>query len=156
MLNRILSDYASLFATNTPTVNLPTAAIATELKSRSAWDTAWKSGQVTGYRVGNTVTISAPTGTKVTATMPAGTQQAQFLGSTTFGSSYAGKVSGWTSPGTFQNHVSLTLPSGSFPALQKLNVPAGPIKIKASFCHLPVPNGVVHAVPAGAGHRVRK
>ncbi|MBD0737491.1 hypothetical protein [Streptomyces sp. CBMA29] len=156
VLERILSDYASLFATNTPTVNLRTSDIATELQHRAAWDTAWKGGKVTAYRIGDAVTVNAPSGTQITATMPAGTRQSQLLGTTAFGSSYAGKASGWTTPGTLQSNVTLTLPSGAVPALINLNVSLGPIKIKASVGRLPVPKGVAEAVPVGPGDHTRK
>ncbi|MET9223262.1 hypothetical protein ABZX65_31510 [Streptomyces sp. NPDC003300] len=156
VLERILSDYASLFAASTPTVNLRTSDIATELQRRAAWDTAWKGGQVTAYRIGDAVTVNAPSGTQITATMPAGTRQSQLLGTTAFGSSYAGKVSGWTTPGVLQSNVSLTLPSGAVPALVNLNVSLGPITIKASVGHLPVPKGVAKAVPVGPGDHTRK
>ncbi|SFE61604.1 hypothetical protein SAMN05216251_10481 [Actinacidiphila alni] len=151
VLERILGDYANLFAANTPTVNLRTSDIAVELQRRAAWDTAWKGGHVTGYRIGDTVTVSAPSGVQISATMPAGTRQAQLLGTTAFGGAYAGKVSGWTLPGALQSNVSLTLPSGTAPAPLRLNVSLGTVRIKASVGHLPVPKGVKDAVPPGPG-----
>lgn len=160
VLERILGDYAALFSANTPTVNLRTSDIGTELQRRTAWDTAWKSGRVTGYRIGGAVTVSAPSGTQVTATMPAGTRQAQLLGTTPFGGAYAGKVSGWTVPGLLQGNVTLTVPSGAAPALINVNLPLGKAKtnagVKASVGKLPVPKGVAHAVPAGPRYGVGK
>lgn len=151
VLERILGDYAALFTADTPMVDLGTSDIGTELQRRAAWDTAVKSGKVTGYRIGDTVTVSAPAGTQVSATMPAGTRQNQLLGTTAFGDAYAGAVSGWTQPGLLQSAVALTLPSGSVPALLNLSVSLGPITVRASIGQLPVPSGVAHPVPAGPG-----
>jgi hypothetical protein len=154
VVERILGDYASLFAASTPTVNLRTADIATELQRRAAWDTAWKGGRVTAYRIGNTVTISAPGGTRVSATAPAGTRQAQLLGTSAFGSAYAGKLSGWALPGLLQSSVTLLLPAGSMPAAvtaQQLTAPQHPAVVRDTAGRLPVPKGVTDAVPAGPG-----
>jgi hypothetical protein len=151
VIEQVLSGYSTLFAADTPMVNLRTSDIATELQRRAAWDAAVKSGKVTGYRIGSAVTVSAPSGTQVSATMPAGTRQAQLLGSTAFGSSYAGALSGWTVPGVLQSAVSLTLPSASAPALLRVSVSLGPIRLNAHIGGLPVPGGVTHAVPAGPG-----
>ncbi|WNI14547.1 hypothetical protein [Actinacidiphila sp. ITFR-21] len=151
VLERILADYAALFAADTPLVNLRTADIGTELRRRAAWDTAVRAGTATGYRIGDTVTISAPAGTQVSATVPTGTRQAQLLGSTPFGDSYAGAVSGWTVPGLLQSAVSLTLPSGTPSALLHLDVSLGPITVRLAVGRLPVPSGAATPVPAGPG-----
>jgi hypothetical protein len=105
VLDGVLDGYDALFADNTPVVNLRMKDIGTELQRRAAWKTAVFAGQVTAYRIGDTVTVQAPSGVAVTATMPTGTTN----GSTGFGSAYAGEVSGWTaSAGT---PLALTLPS---------------------------------------------
>ncbi|GAX54962.1 hypothetical protein [Streptomyces olivochromogenes] len=92
VLDGVLDGYDALFADNTPVVNLRMKDIGTELQRRAAWKTAVSAGQVTAYRIGDTVTVQAPGGVAVTATMPTGTTD----GSTGFGSAYAGEVSGWT------------------------------------------------------------
>ncbi|MFG1806863.1 hypothetical protein [Streptomyces sp. NPDC049040] len=155
VLERVLGDYAALFAANTPTENLRTADIATELQRRAAWSSAWKGGKVTAYRIGDTVTVSAPSGVQVDATVPAGTRQAQLLGSTAFGTAYAGRLSGWTQPGLLQGAVTLTLPAAAVPAALSA-APHSPVKVAAPVGKLPVPKGVAKAVPAGPGDRNRR
>lgn len=93
-LEKVLSDYAGLFADSTPLVNQGLKDTSVELARRAAWDAAVDSGQVTAYRIGNTVTISAPSGVQAPATMPAGT--------TGFGSPYAGLRSGWVDSGSLE------------------------------------------------------
>jgi hypothetical protein len=108
VLNRILDDYAALYADSAPLVNLRQRDIGAELRDRAAWRAAVAQGQVTGYRIGDSVTVQAPAGVRVTATMPAGTRQSLPQGSTAFGSPYAGSVSGWTEP--LEGRVALTVP----------------------------------------------
>lgn len=92
VLDGVLDGYDALFADNTPVVNPRMKDIGTELQRRAAWKTAVSAGQVTAYHIGDTVTVQAPSGVAVTATMPTGTTN----GGTGFGSSYAGEVAGWT------------------------------------------------------------
>lgn len=155
VVERVLDGYAALFAANTPAVNLRTADIATELQRRAAWGAAWKGGKVTAYRIGSAVTVSAPSGVPVDVTAPAGTRQAQLLGSTAFGTAYAGRLSGWAQPGLLQGSVTLTLPSSAVPAVPAASAAeaAGPAKPAAPAGRLPVPEGVADAVTAGPGDR---
>jgi hypothetical protein len=132
-------------------VNLRTSDIAVELQRRAAWSAAWKAGKVTAYRIGAAVTVSAPSGVQVDATMPAGTRQAQLLGATAFGTAYAGRLSGWVQPGLLQSAVTLTLPSGAVPAAVAAGAPRTAAKLAAPVGRLPVPAGVAQAVPAGPG-----
>ncbi|MFD9443504.1 hypothetical protein ACFWBR_35330 [Streptomyces sp. NPDC060006] len=92
VLDGILDGYAALFTANAPVVNLPMKDIGVELRRRTAWKAAVADGQVTAYRVGDTVTVRAPAGTAVPATMPTGTTN----DGSGFGDAYAGEVSGWT------------------------------------------------------------
>jgi hypothetical protein len=108
VMNSILSTYNGLYNSTAPIVNLREAQIGQELQKRATWSQAVTNGQVTAYRIGNTVTIQAPSGVQVEATMPNGTVQNQLLGSTPFGTAYAGTLSGWATPGTFQSSVTLT------------------------------------------------
>lgn len=104
VLGGVIDGYDALFAANTPLVNERMKDIGTELKRRGAWKNALQANQVTAYRVGTAVTVVAPAGLDVTATLPAGTR----LGTAAFGSPYAGRASGWTtSNGTA---LQLTLP----------------------------------------------
>ncbi|MEU3826791.1 hypothetical protein [Streptomyces sp. SID161] len=110
VLDRVLADYQALFAGNTPIVNLRQSAIGAELQNRSKWQTAVDAGRVTAYRIGNTVTVTAPSGTKIPVTAPEGTRQQQVLGTTAFGTAYAGERSAWASPGLLQSALTLRLP----------------------------------------------
>ncbi|MEU2377179.1 hypothetical protein [Streptomyces misionensis] len=105
VLNGVLDGYAALFADNTPLVNLRMKDIGAEQQRRVAWQSALDAGQVTAYRIGNTVTVQAPAGVDATATVPTGTT----LAGTAFGTAYAGERSGWTaSAGT---PLTFTLPA---------------------------------------------
>ncbi|MFJ6297090.1 hypothetical protein ACIQJX_27495 [Streptomyces griseoviridis] len=141
VLDGVLGSYQDLFATNTPVVNLRMRDIGTELKRRAAWQSAVQAGQVTAYRIGTAVTVSAPSGVQVTATLPTGTT----LGGTAFGTAYAGAVSGWTpSAGT---PLTLTLPaSAAAPAPTAART--APATDPAPGTR--VPAGVVEQVPATA------
>ncbi|MBV2353616.1 hypothetical protein KUM39_04450 [Streptomyces sp. J2-1] len=110
VLDRVLTDYQALFAANTPIVNLRQSAIGAEFQNRAAWQTALDTGKVTAYRIGGTVTVTAPTGTQIPVTVPEGTKQQQLLGTTTFGTAYAGKRSAWAEPGLLQSGLTLKLP----------------------------------------------
>ena len=110
VLNRILGDYRGLFADNTPVQNLSQKAIGTELQRREAWRKAVANNKVTAYRIGRTVTVSAPSGTQIPVAAPEGTRQQQLLGTTSFGTSYAGKRSAWAAPGLLQSALTLNLP----------------------------------------------
>ncbi|MGV9451712.1 hypothetical protein [Streptomyces sp. NPDC003635] len=107
VLNGVLEGYASLFAADTPVVNPRMKDIGVELQRRAAWRTALDAGQVTAYRIGDTVTVEAPEGVPVTATMPDGTT----LAGAAFGEAYAGERSGWTAAAGAP--ISLGLPSSA-------------------------------------------
>ncbi|MGW2487649.1 hypothetical protein ACWCV9_10555 [Streptomyces sp. NPDC001606] len=112
VLDRVLADYQALFADNTPVVNLRESAIGTELHHRATWQTALDSGRVTAYRIGTTVTVTAPSGTPVPVTAPEGTQQQNLLTTTAFGTPYAGERQAWATPGALQSALTLQLPQG--------------------------------------------
>ncbi|MEU2586362.1 hypothetical protein ABZ612_26055 [Streptomyces avermitilis] len=145
VLDGVLDGYSDLFADNTPVVNLRTKDIGTELQRRATWKTAIQAGQVTAYRIGDTVTVEAPDGVAATATMPTGTTN----GSAGFGDAYAGKMSGWaTSAG---QPLTFTLPS-SVPSLSASvdgqdKAPATP-----STPRTRVPAGVTEQVPYTPEH----
>ncbi|MER7970257.1 hypothetical protein ABTX35_14885 [Streptomyces sp. NPDC096080] len=141
VLDGVLDGYQDLFATSTPVVNLRMKDIGTELKRRAAWNTAVQAGQITAYRIGTAVTVNAPSGLQVTATLPTGTTR----GGTAFGTAYAGAVSGWTaSTGTA---ITLTLPaSAAAPAL----APAKTARTTAPAPRTRVPAGAREHVHATA------
>ncbi|MDG9716152.1 hypothetical protein [Streptomyces sp. DH24] len=110
VLDKVLADYAALFAADTPLENLPQKAIGTELQRRAAWQTALDNNRVTAYRIGDTVTVTAPSGTHVPITAPEGTRKQLLLGTAAFGTPYAGGRSAWTAPELLQSAVTLELP----------------------------------------------
>ena len=110
VLNQVLTDYRSLYADNTPLENPRQSEIGTELQRRAAWQTAVTNNTVTAYRVGTTITITAPPGTQIPFTAPTGTTKQLLLGTTTFGTPYAGRQSAWTTPDLLQSELTLNLP----------------------------------------------
>ncbi|MEV5810646.1 hypothetical protein [Streptomyces mutabilis] len=144
VLDGVLDSYDGLFADSAPVVNLRMADIGAEMQRRAAWRGAVDAGRVTAYRVGDTVTVRAPDGVAVTATMPVGTRQ----GDTDFGDAYAGTLSGWTpAPG---GTLALTLP----PSAAVPSPPAGPTTgtepVATTAPRTRVPAGVTEPVPYGA------
>ncbi|MFE7600395.1 hypothetical protein [Streptomyces sp. NPDC057494] len=111
VLDRVLADYRALFAANAPLVNPAQRDVGTELDRRAAWDQAVAAGKVTAYRIGTTVTVKAPAGVTVPVTAPEGTRKNLLLGTTAFGTAYAGTRSAWTTPELLQTAVTLTLPT---------------------------------------------
>ncbi|MEU0054740.1 hypothetical protein [Streptomyces sp. NPDC006309] len=138
VLDGVLDGYDALFADNTPVVNLRMKDIGVELQRRAAWKTAVQAGQVTAYRIGDTVTVQGPNGTAVPATLPAGTTR----GTTAFGTAYAGAVSGWTASAgsalTFTLPSSATAPSTTARTTAAATAPAP---------HTRIPAGVTEQVP---------
>ncbi|MGX1565050.1 hypothetical protein [Streptomyces sp. NPDC055506] len=110
VMEKVLTDYRALFADNTPLENPRHSAIGTEVQRRAAWQTALTNGRVTAYRIGNTITITAPSGTQIPATAPEGTRKQLLLGTTAFGTQYAGSRSAWTTPAALQSALTLNLP----------------------------------------------
>ncbi|WP_369270557.1 hypothetical protein AB5J55_11445 [Streptomyces sp. R11] len=110
VLDKVLADYRALFADNTPVENLAQSAIGTELQRRAAWQSALTKGSVTAYRIGDTVTVTAPSGTQIPVTAPQGTVKQLLIGTTAFGTPYAGERSAWTTPGLLQTALKLKLP----------------------------------------------
>ncbi|MEU6182528.1 hypothetical protein [Streptomyces coeruleorubidus] len=110
VMEKVLDDYRALFADNTPLETPRHSAVGTEVQRRAAWQTALANGRVTAYRVGNTVTVTAPSGTQVPVTAPEGTKKQLLLGTGTFGTAYAGARSAWTTPEALQSALTLKLP----------------------------------------------
>ncbi|MFF2616418.1 hypothetical protein [Kitasatospora sp. NPDC058046] len=157
VLEKILGTYRSLHADSAPIVNLSQREIGQEFQRRAAWNTALASGQVTAYRVGSTVTVNAPSGVQVQATMPTGTAQKLAIGTGGFGSSYAGTLSGWVSPGALQSSVTLQLPSApAAPAPVAPGVAAKSVPAPAPADKKVVPQGVATPVPVGPSDTTRK
>ncbi|WP_030205752.1 hypothetical protein [Streptomyces bikiniensis] len=111
VLDRVLTDYRALFAPSAPLVNPAQRDVGTELARRAAWDRALAAGKVTAYRIGTTVTVKAPSGVVAPVTAPEGTRKKLLLGTSAFGTAYAGTRSAWTSPEPLQSAVTLTIPT---------------------------------------------
>ncbi|MFF5846861.1 hypothetical protein ACIP4T_08855 [Streptomyces massasporeus] len=107
VLDGVLDGYKALFSEDTPVVNLRMRDIGAELERRAKWQAALGAGEITAFRIGGTVTVDAPDGLAVTATLPTGTT----LAGSAFGEAYAGSVSGWT-PATGAP-LALTLPASA-------------------------------------------
>ncbi|MFE1462877.1 hypothetical protein ACFW6M_17480 [Streptomyces nigra] len=139
VLDGVLDGYEELFAADTPLVNLRMKAIGAELARRAAWRTAVDDGQVTAYRIGDTVTVDAPAGVDVPATMPDGTTRS----GTAFGQAYAGHRSGWTDPAT--GPLTLTLPTSAAPSTAAGTDGSTPATDPAPDAR--VPEGVAEHIP---------
>ncbi|MFF1630894.1 hypothetical protein [Streptomyces sp. NPDC058272] len=111
VLDKVLADYKALYADTAPLENPRQSAIGTELQRRTAWQTAVANGKVTAYRIGTTVTVTAPSGTQIPVTAAEGTKKQLLLGTTAFGTPYAGERSAWTTPELLQSALKLTLPA---------------------------------------------
>ncbi|MCQ8768304.1 hypothetical protein [Streptomyces telluris] len=148
VLEKVLSDYSGLYADNTPLVNLRMRDIGTEMSKRAAWAAAVSAGKVTAYRIGSTVTVSAPAGTQLSATLPAGTVRNDTRAA--FGDAYAGLRSGWAAPAAGQDRLDLTLPAGATPSARALTSATAAAQPPAAKS-LPVPEGVTARVPYGPG-----
>ncbi|MCX5211923.1 hypothetical protein OG689_22005 [Kitasatospora sp. NBC_00240] len=151
VLDTVLSTYRNLYADNAPIVNLPQREIGAEFQRRAAWNTALAAGQITAYRIGDTVTVNAPAGLASEATMPTGTVQKLTFGSTAFGTAYAGTLSGWVKAGSLQSTVTLKLTAAQTPAAPAAAAAAAAktAPVTAPAAKTVVPNGAATAVPVG-------
>ncbi|MFF8288579.1 hypothetical protein ACF068_05000 [Streptomyces sp. NPDC016309] len=153
VLDGVLDRYAGLHADNAPLVNLPMGGIGAELRDRAAWQAAVRAGDVTGYRIGDTVTVRAPAGLPVAATVPAGTVIGTGDGATPFGEPYAGTTSGRVAGGA-DGTTSLTLPGAAAAAhdtARAQDTARAPVPTRPAP-RAPVPAGVARPVPYGPGH----
>lgn len=93
VLDRVLGDYRALFADSTPLLDPAHAQLGRELQRRAAWSA--HAGTVTAALQGNrlVVTNTGATAVDVPVTTPAGSR----LGTTPFGTGYAGATSDWVS-----------------------------------------------------------
>ncbi|MCF3101353.1 hypothetical protein IPZ58_07140 [Streptomyces roseoverticillatus] len=153
VLEKVLGDYSGLYADNTPLVNLRMRDIGGEMSKRAAWSAALAAGKVTAYRIGSAVTVTAPAGTQITATLPGGTVRND--NNTVFGDAYAGLRSGWAAPAAGQTRLDLTLPASATPAARALTSATARVQPPARTA-LPVPEGVTGRVPYGPGDTTRR
>ncbi|WTA99833.1 hypothetical protein OG373_27655 [Streptomyces avidinii] len=111
VLNQVLDTYRTLYAPSAPIVNQSMKDTGVEFQRRAAWDKALADGKVTAYRIGNDVTIKAPSGVVAPVTAPTGTKKQMLLGTADFGTAYAGTRSAWAGPELLQSAVTLKLPA---------------------------------------------
>ncbi len=145
VLDGVLGEYDDLFTADTPVVNLRMKDIGVEMQRRATWRAALDAGQVTAYRIGDSVTVQAPGGVAIAATMPAGTQH----GGTGFGAPYAGKVSGWASAQGRPYTLDLPTSAGS-PAVRPHGAPAVTGAPTDAAPRTKVPSGVAERIRYGA------
>ncbi|GAA0983358.1 hypothetical protein GCM10009555_054950 [Acrocarpospora macrocephala] len=95
VLTGLFSQYGTLFSANTPIVNLRTSAIGAEIRRMRLWQQ--NMNQVTGYIQNGVVYVAAPDNLDVPLTAPTGTRVPNLLnlGSSPFGSAYAGELSAY-------------------------------------------------------------
>ncbi|MFF3707993.1 hypothetical protein [Streptomyces phaeochromogenes] len=141
VLNGVLDGYRALFADNTPVVNLRMEDIGIELQRRAAWQKAIQAGQVTAYRIGNTVTVQAPFGVPVSGSLPTGST----VGGAAFGTAYAGRLSGWNTSNGLP--VTLNLPASA--TATAAGTSGSPTATKPAP-DTRVPAGVIEQVPDSA------
>jgi hypothetical protein len=111
IMDGVLNAYRAVYGPSAPILNLPMSGDGAALRSQQEWVKAMRAGTISAYVQGNTLTITGPPGTLVPATVPAGTR----VGSAdwgTFGSSYAGELSGYTRLG--EQPLRLVLGSAPF------------------------------------------
>ncbi|GAA3490973.1 hypothetical protein [Streptomyces cremeus] len=147
VLDGTLKRYDDLYTASAPLVNLRMRDIGAELRDRAAWKSALDAGQVTAYRVGDTVTVRAPAGVRATATMPDGTRRVTASGTDAFGQAYAGTVSGWAAPDGGQSAVTLQLaeaPRAGAASGRAAPLTSPPLRVPP---RAPVPPGVARPVP---------
>ncbi|MEV6401108.1 hypothetical protein AB0M39_41110 [Streptomyces sp. NPDC051907] len=111
VLDKVLADYRALFADSAPLVNPRQRDVGLELQRRAVWDKALADGKVTAYRIGDTVTVKAPSGVSAPITAPEGTRKQLPLTTGAFGTAYAGARSAWTAPEALQSAITLKLPA---------------------------------------------
>jgi hypothetical protein len=109
----VLNAYRAVYGASAPILNLPMSGDGVALRNQQDWTRARRAGTVTAYVQGNTVTITGPPGTLVPATAPAGTSVGS-AGWGSFGTSYAGELSGYSRLG--EQPLRLVLPSAPFRA----------------------------------------
>ncbi|HEX6522450.1 MAG TPA: hypothetical protein VF070_20940 [Streptosporangiaceae bacterium] len=105
VMDAVLSAYRSVYGASAPIVNLPMSGDGQVMRNQQLWGQALRSGQVSAWVEGNTLTIDGAPGTTVPVTVPDGT-------SAGFGSHYAGETSGFTTVGS--HRLKLTLPASPF------------------------------------------
>jgi hypothetical protein len=111
VMDGVLNAYHAVYGPSAPILNLPMSGDGAVLHNQQEWAQARRAGTVTAYVQGSTLTITGPPGTLVPATVPAGTSVGS-AGWGTYGSGYAGELSGYTRLG--EQSLKLVLNSAPF------------------------------------------
>jgi hypothetical protein len=98
VMDAVLSAYRAVFSDRAPVVNLPMNAGGVALHDQELWAQALRTGTVSAWVQGRTLTIDGPPGTTVPVTVPSGTSVVRSYagGSLT---QYAGEISGYVTLG---------------------------------------------------------
>jgi hypothetical protein len=110
VMNGVLSAYRSVYAASAPIVNQPLWGAGKALQAQQQWANALRSGAVSAWVEGGTLTISGPAGTAVPVTL-AGNPR---IGHSAVGSSWGGDRSGHPVLGS--KPLRITLGSAPYPA----------------------------------------
>jgi hypothetical protein len=105
VMDAVLSAYRAVYGSSAPIVNLPMSGMGQVMRNQQLWAQSLRSGQVSAWVEGNTLTVYGPSGSTVPVTVPDGTHAG-------FGSRYAGETSGFTTLGS--QPLKLTLPYAPF------------------------------------------
>ena len=109
VMDSVLSSYRAVYGPSAPVVNLPMSRAGGALHDQQQWASALRSGKVSAWVEGRTLTVSGPPGTTVPVTVPYGTAKAD---GAAYGSGYAGERSAYATLGS--QPLKLTLPSKAY------------------------------------------
>jgi hypothetical protein len=105
VLTAVLDAYRAKFAGSAPVIEQTMTDAGRVLQNEASWAQTRAAGTVSAFRQGGVVTVSAPPGTVVPVTVPAGTTVA----GASFGASYGGEQSAYQTLGG--SALTLTLPA---------------------------------------------
>jgi len=111
VMDGVLSAYRAVYGPSAPVVNRSMAGDGMALRDQQLWAAALRSGSVTAWVHGRTVTVSGPPGTLVPVTAPAGTRSGSAVGAV-FGQPYGGQQSAYVRLGA--KPLKLALPAAPF------------------------------------------
>jgi hypothetical protein len=112
VMDGVLDAYRAVYGPSAPILNLPMSGDGVAMDNQQQWAQAMQAGSVTAWVQGNTLTISGPPGTLVPSTVPVGTRVGSANWGGSFGSKYAGELSGYTRLG--EHPLTLVLPSAPY------------------------------------------
>jgi hypothetical protein len=111
VMDGVLGAYRAVYGPGAPVVNASMAGDGAALRDQQLWAAARRSGDVTAWVSGRTLTVSGPPGTPVPVTAPAGTRTGA-AGGAAFGQPYGGQQSAYVRLGS--KPLTLTLPAAPF------------------------------------------